>query len=580
MCCILDSLLSDLFTLFRQIVLDSKFITSLARALQKPLSDIGRGCDAGEGGGRGLGGRSLSQLESNLNNYNSNNSTPPHQVKKHQATSNNKYSYKMMSKKGLLKFVKYTLIFSNAFGFILSIFLGLFGLAYPDKHFPLSYKGKEMALCSLFCMLFTAIGYCGAQNHRRILLIIYGATNVIIVIIVVILWFLFRENSILGNKEISNMFITTLAITIAVMFLFAFILAFHIKTFKDDTQDSIVSQSHQLLQQTTAFLQQQQQHHQQQASLLAAATGAATRHHHPATAHLGGGPNSVPMNIDHHHEHPYMASHHGAHQLASVSPGHHHQIGGGSLHHQQQAGLQHMGTPGIMAPPHARHSHLSDLSMMNGGGPQQQQQHHHHQSGGGGGGFQLMMPPPPPPVQLHAHLKSSSSSSGNPRIKKPLQSSAALMLAQAPTSNQGGAGSHQMTLMRNQSSPLPGGVQMGPAQPSVPQQGSGSVRASQGKSSSSTGQQQLYSQSQKSIRGNQQQQQPPSPPPPPPPPMPPGKQSGSGGGQQQSANTPHHHHHHSTRSGDRTMMGPNAATNNRLPSCPVQYCTFDCDRTV
>jgi len=473
MCCVIDSFLSDLFTLVRRLFSSGNASNSNGQTTrtsgsneESELERANTGIRTSRTGRTRIGGSSVtatSQLYESL-------------------------EYKMMSKKGLLKFVKYTLIFSNAFGFILSIFLGLFGIAYPDKHFPLSYKGREMALCSLFCMLFTTIGYCGAQNHRRILLIIYGATNVIIVIIVVILWFLFRENSILGKKEISSMFITILAITIAVMFLFSFILAFHIQTFKDGAQDSIMSQSHQLLQQTTAFLQQQQQQHQQQQQQY-------QNQHHQLAA---------PQNL--------MDS--GGGSLSSPGAHHHHQV---ALHHAGKAT-----SVGISQ----QHSMAVGL-----GGQSASQQLVQHQQ-------QLMQQIRGKPLQQAAGLISAAPAAL--QLPPPQLHSQTLLpppQVPPPSSQQAQAPMQQPTLMRNQSSPLPG----------VPYQQPHSSTASRGASKTS---QHYLSQKQ---QGSSNIQPPPSP--------------------------PIMHHHHSMRDHQR-MPPPPPVAGARIPSCPVQYCTFQCDRTV
>lgn len=437
----------------------------------------------------------------------------------------------MTSKKGLLKFVKYTLIFSNAFGFILAIFLGLFGIAYPDKHFPLSYKGREMALCSLFCMLFTTIGYCGAQNHRRILLIIYGTTNVIIVIIVIILWFLFRENSILGNKEISNMFKTTLAITIAVMFLFSFILAFHIQIFKDANQDSIVSQSHLLLQQTTAFLQQQQQQQQQH-----------QQHNH--------------NQLQYHQHHPHQSHGYQQHQ---GQPHHHTQLHKQASHGQHGHHHGHSHLAGYQTQTQQQHSHYrqpeSALALSAAAAPNQSlygdsaTQHNRHQQ-------QLVAllppqqppPPPPPPIiqtggsqslampQIKHHRQAQTSVAGtqqqsNPPVAVSASAQPHLLTSQVPLTSQ--------YVMRNQSSPLPG--QSVPTQ-SVPAQG------------------QPYK-----MHHQEQALMPP------PPQMPMLKQQHS----RHLIPENQDGHRQQQQSGIATVGGPR-----NLASYPAQYCSFQCDSTV
>lgn len=491
MCCLINSIASDLFTLI------SQSLTSLPCKWNNP-SQTGQPA---------------------RRTYSS----------KHSQPSSNQQHYKMMSKKGLLKFVKYTLIFSNAFGFILSIFLGLFGIAYPDKHFPLSYKGREMALCSLFCMLFTTIGYCGAQNHRRILLIIYGATNVIIVIIVVILWFLFRENSILGNKEISNMFITTLAITIAVMFLFSFILAFHIQTFKDNTHDSIVSQSQQLLQQTTAFLQQQQQYQQhqlqqqqqlQQNPALHSNSATMTNHQVPKS-------NRQTLMLNNQLQRGQLDSEHlGQVQLAPTSSGRSMQMLSqtGTDHQLLQQSLKQVRSDkqstataaGIVAGLNEQPKIASATSGIQLPPP------HMHQAGIAMIGSPPPSPPPPP---------------------------------QVPTNPQ----TQQSNLIRNQSSPLPA--------VRIPTNAIYQSRQVQ------QGQQHIQHhphQGSRSLTSEQQYQAKPQPlnTIPPPPPSPPSM---------------HQHYQHqfvAPRDHHQARLANANVTGNRIPSCPVQYCTFQCDRTV
>lgn len=496
MCCIINSLVSDLF------IFISRASASLSYKCKRRF-----------------------QIDQQAQRTYSSNGKHANQRPAKLSSTNQRY--KMMSKKGLLKFVKYTLIFSNAFGFILSIFLGLFGIAYSDKHFPLSYKGREMALCSLFCMLFTTIGYCGAQNHRRILLIIYGATNVIIVIIVVILWFLFRENSILGNKEISNMFITTLAITIAVMFLFSFILAFHIQTFKDNTHDSIVSQSQQLLQQTTAFLQQQQQYQQQQlqqhqVSSLQPSSAHITNHQNPKQNH-----NRQSVMLNKQQQRALTDNEHLSQtQMPPTTSGRAIQLlsqsSADQVFQQQQSMKQVRLDKQSIATAAALAGASGELpKIASAAGAIQLPPPHMHQAGIAMIGSPPPSPPPPPQVP----------NTNNPQAQ-------------------------QSTLMRNQSSPLP------------------AVRIPVGAIYQSRqvqqGQQHIQHQGSRPLTGEQQYQakQQPLNMIPPPPPSPPSM---------------HHHYqhqyvpprdHHQARLANTTVPG------NRIPSCPVQYCTFQCDRTV
>ncbi|XP_054154325.1 uncharacterized protein LOC128952888 [Oppia nitens] len=193
-------------------------------------------------------------------------------------------NYNKMDRGNAFSCMKYTLIFINVFGFILSIFNALFGIGYPHNYWPGGYTGGQMAICSLFVMAFTTVGYCGAHHHKSYLLIVYGFIILLLCGGNGVVYFIYNDKSIIGS--ISNVNLAILALfTLFVLFL-TFTLTFKLRTTRSNIPvlgmgvgvggggphvvrcstptallqraDSAQQQQQQLL------LHQQQQHHQQQ----------------------------------------------------------------------------------------------------------------------------------------------------------------------------------------------------------------------------------------------------------------------------------------------------------------------------
>lgn len=305
------------------------------------------------------------------------------------------------------------------------------------------------------------------------------------------------------------------------MFLFSFILAFHIQTFKDSSHDSIVSQSQHLLQQTTAFLQQSHQHQQ---SLHGA---------HQPQHHLTTSPSNPNQNFN---------SVSGANRSTLL------------LHDQQlhQRQLTNNITTQMGSGPSAGPAQVQLMSPSMGADQQLLHQQAHssiqsvkqvrsdkQSSSGSGAANSIQLPPP----HLHQAGVAMIKSSPPPPPPPPQVPN--------PSSQQ----SQQSALMKNHSSPLPAVYQS---------------RQVQHQQAPHYHHHQIHQQSQgsRSIQSEYQSNQKMQPVNmiPPPPPSPPSM---------------HHQYQHQMMPRDhQSRMAGVAITSNRLTSCPVQYCTFQCDRTV
>lgn len=143
-----------------------------------------------------------------------------------------------MDRGSWFSFMKYSLIIINVFGFILAIFNALFGIGYKEKIWPGGYTGGQMAIFSLFVMVFTTVGYCGAHHHKAYLLVIYGFILFIFTVGNVVIWVVYNDKSMLGSMQ--HGYIVFFSTIDFFLMLFAFFMAFKMR--QNQPQQSLSSQ--------------------------------------------------------------------------------------------------------------------------------------------------------------------------------------------------------------------------------------------------------------------------------------------------------------------------------------------------